>query len=49
MCLEANGRMIMKSRILTMAMVALNTADFGDFAEHHGLVLLSEREPERRR
>jgi hypothetical protein len=25
--------------------VALNFADFGDFAEHHGLVLLGDREP----
>jgi hypothetical protein len=30
-------------------LVALNSADFGDFAEHRGLVLLGEREGGRRR
>ena len=30
-------------------LVALNSADFGDFAEHHGLVLLGDREAARRR
>jgi hypothetical protein len=29
--------------------VALNSADFGDFAEHHGLILLGDREAARRR
>ncbi len=30
-------------------LVALNSADWGDFAEHHGLILLGEREGGRRR
>jgi predicted nucleic acid-binding protein len=32
-----------------ISLVALNSADFGDFAEHHGLILLGEREGGRRR
>jgi len=30
-------------------LVTLNSADFGDFAEHHGLILLGEREAARPR
>jgi toxin FitB len=43
---ELTGQAKLRGRI---PLVALNSADWGDFAEHHGLVLLGDREAGRRR